>query len=168
MYFIPVFLLVADSGFAWLVGIVPSRMRKAALVTLLIGCAGFAVVLLQSHSIESSPDAGAAPDAKNMSTKIDSIAKTGDWLCARVPTDVPLRYYLSKEYPTGPTEFKATGNIHFIVEDPFVGNPFVSSLNVRPVAKAGNLVMYTLRSPLPIDRAGVSFHCWLRSGIFLS
>lgn len=168
MYVIPVVLLVADSGFACLVGTLRPGMRKVALVVLLIGAAFFAAWLLESRSIESATDAGAAPDAPQMSATIDSIAQPGDWLCARVPTDVPLRYYLKLEHPTGPTEFKATGRVHFIAEDPFVGNSFVSPLDVRPVAKAGGLVMYTLLFPMSIDKAGDSFHCWLRSGIFLA
>ena len=168
MYLIPIVLLVADVGFAWLVGRIPSHLRKPALALLLIGCATFAIGLLRSQSLESTPDAGAAPDARAMSTHIDNITKPGDWLCARVPVDVPLRYYLSMEHPTGTTAFDATERVYYVVDGPFVGNAFVAAQTVQPVARAGRLMMYSLKPSLPIDKAGVSFHCWLRSGVFLA
>lgn len=168
MYLIPIVLLVADFGFAWLVGKVPAQLQKPALALFLVCCAIFAIGLSRSPGPTSTADAGAAPDARAMSAEVNRIAQPGDWICARVPVDVPLRYYLSMEHPSATTAFKATGTVYYVVDGGFVGNASVSAQDVQEVASRGRLTMYQFRPSLPIDLAGVSFHCWLRSGVFLA
>jgi hypothetical protein len=167
IYFIPFVLVLADAGYAWCVGAVAPGVRRALNIGLFLGTAAFAFGLARNGVINDSKDSGASNSAPAMAAQIDKLVPGRDWICARTPDDVPLRYYLTALRANSAWEFSASGQVHYVLRGAFEGNRFVSRKDVVLEARAGDLAMFGLLRRANIDQAGDSYHCWLRAGVFL-
>lgn len=166
IYLIPVVLIAADAGFAWLLD-QKEGARKLALPALLMLASTSAWSLERSGLLESSTEGGVSPDAEAMANAVNRMLSPNDWLCSTVPHDVLLRHYLEADHPM-PRAFNPNGRVFYVVHGPFAGNQFVRPADALRQADVGTLSLYRLRKPMTIEHSGKSFHCWLRAGVFQS
>jgi hypothetical protein len=94
IFIIPLFIVVLDSGFAWVMSKVSAGMRSV-LQTAVTGTAGFLVVsLVSTNAIEAYEDTGTFAEAETVVEYLMPILSRGDPVYALCPADWPVYYYL--------------------------------------------------------------------------
>lgn len=164
IFLIPIFLVVADGGFTHWLEKFQGKMRVLVLAALAAGSSIFALDLARSGSILEYPDSGAAPAASAMASKIRNTAGERDWLCARVPVDVLLQYYVYEQDRGMPRPAKPGGEaVYFVAQGEFPYSASMRRSDLTEVAQVVNLKLYRFDGQIS-DDIGKSFHCWLRWG----
>lgn len=93
IYLIPFILLLADSGFSYIVEKTPHRIRLAANLIVLIGGLVFAASLISKDAITAYPDTGNFQEAPAAAKYLKAIITAQDKIRVRTPANYPLYYY---------------------------------------------------------------------------
>jgi hypothetical protein len=151
MFLVPIMLIVADAGWARMVG-----DRRWPAAGLLLAASGFAWHAASSGLVERIPDMGTEPVARAMAGQLATRADGNDWVCAKVPADALLRFYLQQDFPArrGPPSEPDVF---------YVGSP--PALPVQRLTQIDGLGLYRL-SGRPGPDFAVGRTCWLRGGHF--
>ena len=107
IYVIPFILLVADSGFTYIIEKVQHKIQLFSKVTAFIVGAVIAVSLISTNKITNYPDTGTFPEAQIVAKYLKSVMTTNDRIVVRVPADWPTYFYL---WYYGVPEFKTETN----------------------------------------------------------
>jgi hypothetical protein len=94
IYVLAFILLMADSGFTWIVEKTSDRMRAFLTIAVVIGGAVAGVSLISTGTIASYPDTGAFPEAPIVAGYLKPILTSNDTVEALVPADWPTYFYL--------------------------------------------------------------------------
>jgi len=94
IYFIPIVLIIAETGFAslndrWL------RLSPRVIVACMaIVSTAYAIWLANSDAVEKFPDTGTAPYAEAVADDLAPRISNSSEVCAELPADAPINYYL--------------------------------------------------------------------------
>jgi hypothetical protein len=168
IYFVPVFLITADAGFAFLISGLSRFRTSVALLALLSVSALLAWRLAEQNAIEGYPDSGAAPGASAMAGQLTRFVDADDWLCARAPFDVPLQYYLwARRYDATAPAWPGRERVFYVVPGDFAGTATVRPQDLTMVARVAGLSLYRMQAPARGNDFAKSFHCWFRGSTLM-
>jgi hypothetical protein len=144
IYLIPFALLVADSGLAGLLELLPGRLSMAFDTALVAAGLFFAINLMSANIIGRYPDTSAFPDAPLAVEYLKPILQPGDRLRITSTADWPVNYYLWADGIARPDEAQTagTGRVFFIVKK---SRGSIQEMTDRPVVKLlelDDLVLY--------------------------
>jgi hypothetical protein len=132
IYFIPIFIITADYGFAWLMERAAPNWQKMAYGIISAGCILCALALARANAILHYPDTGVFLQAPAIAAHLNASMSKNDRLVVRTPDDWTVYYYLWRlKSPIGPQNEKANGK-SFIVTSAF--NPIEKHTN-KPAQK---------------------------------
>jgi len=142
IYVLPFILLMADSGFTWIVEKTSDRMRALLTIVVLIGGAVAGASLISTGTIASYPDTGTFPEAPIVARYLTPILTSSDTVEARVPADWPTDFYLwyygapshyAEQGPKVGTTFLVVKKSRYSVED-MTDGPVIELLDIGDMA----------------------------------
>jgi hypothetical protein len=110
IFFIPIFAIVADRGFTFLIQALRINELACALVLALL-CVNISFHLMAKKSVHTYADTGTYPDAQVMAKKLASLLNEGDEVIAPIiPANLPFYFYLWHERAYNKA-LKASGSV---------------------------------------------------------
>ncbi len=96
IYVIPFILIIANSGFIYIIENISHRIRSFVRVVIVIVAVVFAVSLISTNTITSYPDTGTFPEAPIVAKYLKPIMTSNDivHVRGRGPADEPTYFYL--------------------------------------------------------------------------
>lgn len=144
IYLIPLVLVAADGGFAWLMERWPgARLALAGAATL--GCALFALMLAQTSAITRYPDTGVFAQAPAIAAQLAKVMTPADKLTLKTPDDWPVYFYLWQlRTGIGPQNENKTGH-EFFVTDPAHPIEQLTSKPTERIFEVEGAAIYTVK-----------------------
>lgn len=142
-YMIPLWLICADAGYAFLSRSLPRVFWTAAPAVISLAAIGLVWRLMAHNAILAYPDTGVFPAAAAIAGYLSPVVSQGDVLCAEVPAGAELAYYLWRDVT--PEQFRARpgGNRKFFVHP---GSPLPEAswdgANVTILLRSAGFVLY--------------------------
>jgi hypothetical protein len=143
IFLVPIFLLMADAGFAYIYIKLPQKYQAFINFSLLSIAIIFAVSLISKNTISFYKDTGYFPEASTIALYLKPFATNKDVLTVAVPANSPMDYYLwLYDIPAMDNNIPNPNNIYFVVKKSVYS---ITDLTDKPVIELldfGDAVLY--------------------------
>lgn len=161
IYLIPFLLVVADAGFSSCCGRLTPLFRNMVIGAIAMPAALFAFEISAQNVVEAYPDTGRATGASEVSRFLGTLLSRGDAICAKLPADSIIAYYLWRDVTPQDLLSRATADRLFLIR------PEVEAQGIDEGIKGATRLFKSSETALyqwtALDEAPEfirQYHCW--------